>query len=86
MIIDRVAGIGMIVIGCLIYLGGVVELFSGELLFTGGGKHPWLSGFLTLLLGKYAFVGAAFLAFCIASFFVLLGIRAFRRHLHREHQ
>ena len=64
MISDRIAGIGMIVIGCSIYMGGLVELFSDELVFTGHGKHPWFRGFLVLVLGKYASIGAAFFAFC----------------------
>ncbi|PLK50149.1 hypothetical protein [Uliginosibacterium sp. TH139] len=84
MISSRTAGLGMIVIGCSIYLGGLVELFSGQLIFTGNGKHPWFDGFFTFLLGKYAFAGAAFFAFCVASFFVLFGVRLLRKHLRHE--
>lgn len=79
MLSERAAGIGTVVIGCSIYLGGLAELLSGQLLFAGGGKHPWLRGVLTSMLGQQAYIGAAFLAFCVGSFFIMLGIRLIRR-------
>jgi len=51
---DRNVGFGMVVMGCLVQLQGLAQLFSGQLLFTGQGKHPWLKGFFITVFGDYA--------------------------------
>lgn len=76
MISSRAMGIGLLVIGGAIALGGLAELGAGHLLLNNSGKHPWLGRFLPTMLGEYASITSAVVAFTIASVFIHFGVRA----------
>jgi len=77
---DRNVGFGMVVMGCLVILQGLAQLFSGQLLFTGQGKHPWLKGFFMAVFGDYAVAASVLFYFLLGASFIFMGCNLIRRY------
>lgn len=76
---DRNVGFGMVVMGCVVQLQGLAQLFSGQLLFTGQGKHPWLRGFFAVF-GDHAVAASVLFYFLLGASFIFMGCNLIKRY------
>ena len=86
MLSERTIGVFVVILGIFIALPGVAEVMSGQLIFTSGGKHPWMRGFFQLFFGSYAHLASGYITLCIASALIVQGARLILRKPHILHK
>ena len=79
MLSDRTIGIGFVIVGLVSALPGIAELMTGQLIYAGGGKQPWVRGFFQFFFGPYAHLASGYVTLCIASALIVQGARLILR-------